>query len=447
MEYISGILILVLSGFGMFSMLGFAEEKFAMPSELADEVDNLERLFQDVFDYDSNSFFSGPKVIFVSSGMKSLQPRSSSVLDSGATFTINDTRGITTKLIGAKTPKVYGTGTGIVCGDKLCIPHPFENEFNDLRKKIKFGHEGEIMIILDEIRSELATKYPNQSVKLQGNLSAVMLVAENYIQNSFPNIETKSEVKKKFDQIPDWIRNNAKWWSEEKIGDDDFISGIQFLIDNEIIRIGKTSPYTNSESQNIPSWIKNTAGFWGNDQISDIEFINTLEWLIENGILKISHSESMQKQDNCVIQTDMESLFPTLEQAGDMYRDDNYLFARNDGSMVFDGKIYKIHRKMYEKGIKIEISLIKFDSCDTALTYLHSEREADLRDGTIEDFAHNVKNVTECFGEKWPLKYVHTVMIKCVKDNVYFISSFPRGASNDLQSLNQFAQYVVDNFQ
>ena len=58
MEYILGILILVLSGFGMFSMLGFAEEKFAIPSELADEVDNLERLFQDVFDYDSNSFFS-----------------------------------------------------------------------------------------------------------------------------------------------------------------------------------------------------------------------------------------------------------------------------------------------------------------------------------------------------------------------------------------------------
>ena len=254
-------------------------------------------------------------------------------------------------------------------------------------------------------------------------------------------------VSEKTSDIPDWIKNNSKWWSEGKIGDNDFISGIQFLIEKEIIRIDKTTKYTNYESLSIPSWIKNTAGYWAYDQISDGDFINALEWLIENGILKIGPSESKQKQDDCVIQSDLESLFPTLEQAGDLYRDDNYLYARHDGSMVFDGKIYKIHRKMYEKGIKIEISLIKFDSCDGALNYLHSEREADLRDGTIEDFAHNVKNVTECFGEKWPLKYVHTVMIKCVKDNVYFISSFAREAANDLSSLNKFAQYVVDNFE
>jgi len=159
------------------------------------------------------------------------------------------------------------------------------------------------------------------------------------------------------------------------------------------------------------------------------------------------HEVSMESQDDCVIQSDLESLFPTLEQAGDMYRDDSYLYARHDGGMVFDGKFYKIHRKMYEKGIKIEISLIKFDSCDGALSYLHSEREADLREGTIEDFEHNVKDVTECFGERWPLKYVHAVMLKCVKDNVYFISSFAREAANDLPSVIRFAQYTADNFE
>ena len=159
------------------------------------------------------------------------------------------------------------------------------------------------------------------------------------------------------------------------------------------------------------------------------------------------HEVSMEPQDDCVIQSDLKSLFPTREQAGDLYLDENYLFDRPDGAFVYDGKIYKVHRKMYEKGIKIEISLIKFESCEGALTYLLSEREADLREGTIEDFEHNVKDVTECFGERWPLKYVHAVMLKCVKDNVYFISSFARGAANDLPSVIRFAQYVVDNFE
>ncbi len=37
--------------------------------------------------------------------------------------------------------------------------------------------------------------------------------------------------------IPDWIRNNAKWWSEGGIGDKDFASGIEYLIKQDIMKI------------------------------------------------------------------------------------------------------------------------------------------------------------------------------------------------------------------
>ena len=37
--------------------------------------------------------------------------------------------------------------------------------------------------------------------------------------------------------IPTWIKNNAKWWSEGTISDQDFVSGIQYLITNSIIKI------------------------------------------------------------------------------------------------------------------------------------------------------------------------------------------------------------------
>ncbi len=37
--------------------------------------------------------------------------------------------------------------------------------------------------------------------------------------------------------IPEWVKNNVMWWSTGKISDDDFVSGIQYLIENEIIRV------------------------------------------------------------------------------------------------------------------------------------------------------------------------------------------------------------------
>ncbi len=37
--------------------------------------------------------------------------------------------------------------------------------------------------------------------------------------------------------IPDWIRNNAKWWADGSIDDKSFVQGIQYLIQNRIIHI------------------------------------------------------------------------------------------------------------------------------------------------------------------------------------------------------------------
>ncbi len=37
--------------------------------------------------------------------------------------------------------------------------------------------------------------------------------------------------------IPEWIKNNAGWWSDGMINDSDFMGGIQYLIQNGIITI------------------------------------------------------------------------------------------------------------------------------------------------------------------------------------------------------------------
>ena len=88
--------------------------------------------------------------------------------------------------------------------------------------------------------------------------------------------------------IPDWIRNNAKWWSEGAIGDSDFTSGIQFLIKEGIMQIPETAQSSNGEgSEEIPSWIKNNADWWSQGLISDDDFVKGIQYLVEQGIIKV----------------------------------------------------------------------------------------------------------------------------------------------------------------
>ncbi len=89
--------------------------------------------------------------------------------------------------------------------------------------------------------------------------------------------------------IPAWIKNNAKWWSQGQIGDDQFVQGIQYMIQNGIIQIPvQSGSNATAGTQQIPAWIKNNAGWWASGQIGDDQFVQGLQYMIENGIIKIN---------------------------------------------------------------------------------------------------------------------------------------------------------------
>jgi len=87
--------------------------------------------------------------------------------------------------------------------------------------------------------------------------------------------------------IPSWIKNNAGWWADGQIDDSSFVSGIQWLISNDVMTIPPTEQGTGSDNV-IPGWVKNNAGWWADGQIDDSSFVSGLQWLISNGIMKIS---------------------------------------------------------------------------------------------------------------------------------------------------------------
>ena len=90
-------------------------------------------------------------------------------------------------------------------------------------------------------------------------------------------------------KIPSWLKNNAKWWAEGRVDDSTFVSGIQFLINNDIIKIPPTVQSDNSDrNAEIPSWIKNNAKWWAEGTVDDSSFIGGIQFLVENGIIAIS---------------------------------------------------------------------------------------------------------------------------------------------------------------
>jgi len=90
------------------------------------------------------------------------------------------------------------------------------------------------------------------------------------------------------EMVPSWIKNNAKWWAQKQIGDSDFISGIQFMIQQKIILVSGTPGESAQGEVPVPEWVRNNAGWWADDKISEEEFVKALEFLIQNGIIRIS---------------------------------------------------------------------------------------------------------------------------------------------------------------
>ena len=94
------------------------------------------------------------------------------------------------------------------------------------------------------------------------------------------------------EKVPAWIKSNAEWWANDLIDDATFVSGIQFLIAEEIISVSSSGTSSNSTDDEIPNWIKSNADWWSQGLISDDDFLKGIEFLVGNGIISVSSQTS-----------------------------------------------------------------------------------------------------------------------------------------------------------
>ena len=125
----------------------------------------------------------------------------------------------------------------------------------------------------------------------------VLIILFSLIGSSIlvPNSSAQEET-----QIPNWVKNNAGWWAANEISEKEFLNGIEYLINNNIIFIpfipcslaaATAASDPTLEAKLVPDWVKNTAGWWATDQIEDADFINGIKYLIDRTILGIDNTK------------------------------------------------------------------------------------------------------------------------------------------------------------
>ena len=131
--------------------------------------------------------------------------------------------------------------------------------------------------------------------KSNGDFTAHISIEENWKSGSFSIIASYDEEdfgKVDFQlnkiQIPIFFKNVASWWSDGLIEDFEFVEGIEYLINEGIIKIPNLSQNTSSNENTIPDWVRQNIGWWTNNLTSDTELVNSIQYLVEKGIIQVN---------------------------------------------------------------------------------------------------------------------------------------------------------------
>lgn len=85
------------------------------------------------------------------------------------------------------------------------------------------------------IDETLPESYSNDSENLMS--AAIIKISGKDMTEYLDALDPMLRSQEISEKVPDWIKNNAKWWAEGTISEDDFLNGIQYLIKVGIVSV------------------------------------------------------------------------------------------------------------------------------------------------------------------------------------------------------------------
>jgi hypothetical protein len=151
-------------------------------------------------------------------------------------------------------------------------------------------------------------------------------------------------------KVPSWVKNNAGWWADGTISETEFLSGIEFLINDGIISVPSTT-VSGDSSEGVPAWVKNNAGWWADGVITDGEFVNGIQHLMLTGLISVSaEPEAILLNESKTTDSKLVQLETELEACSEITK----AYKRIDCEKPIEKEIalynYKMNAKSFEVG-------------------------------------------------------------------------------------------------
>lgn len=109
---------------------------------------------------------------------------------------------------------------------------------------------------------------------------------ENLGENELARTEIPiAIIAKQTQSIPPWIKNVAKWRCDDSISGNEFLQGIEYLVQQNVIKIsGESDAEFSGDLQKL---VKTNSCLWSRGFVSDDEFLIGIAHLIKNNLIKI----------------------------------------------------------------------------------------------------------------------------------------------------------------
>lgn len=140
--------------------------------------------------------------------------------------------------------------------------------------------------------------------------------------------------------IPNWVRNTALWWGEEKISDADFINAIQYLMKEEILSVTPIESTSEPVNEKI-NFDKISLEITG---IEELIFVSDIRQALKDSNLEFEQMQDadfvIDKREKEWMEVDFENITPFMQELiyndiSDQLRDHAENYQKNFGYDIY----------------------------------------------------------------------------------------------------------------
>ena len=238
-------------------------------------------------------------------------------------------------------------------------------------------------------------------------------------------------------EIPNWIRDNAVEWLENKIDDQTFLLGIEYLVKENIIKVNLDIEYKTEDR--IPNWIRDNVKWWLENKIDDQTFLLGIEYLVKENIIvmnsNVKNEIDIEEPKKIVFSTEPNAIFKVWSFEDDLIIKNGKIVFSKDFHFDFIKEFNELHDEIsiinnnfnaivilpvFTSSAYVEEGFYNYykNECETCTTtkivendYLESSAASHLGAKVLEKLGYNT--ITDIVVDKNPeiLKNYDTVIL------------------------------------